>query len=108
VNVNYALPNKDYMPYTLISFKQKYPDEEAVSGTIKNEMTQKRNSEKNKSEFYDIAVYIGILSFLWAMPCQPVRIWLVRYFFGHTLFNFLDFDWEVYYGVRSTVQDLAK
>jgi len=23
-------------------------------------------------------------------------------FFGHTLFNFLDFDWEVYYGVGST------
>jgi len=23
-------------------------------------------------------------------------------FFGHTLSNFLDFDWEVYYGVSST------
>jgi len=26
----------------------------------------------------------------------------VRSFFGHTLFNFSDFDWEVCYGVGST------
>jgi len=47
---NYALPNKEYMPYTLISLRQKYPDEEAVSRTDKKrEMTQKRNSEEMRA-----------------------------------------------------------
>jgi len=26
----------------------------------------------------------------------------VKFFFGYTLFNFSDFDWEIYYGVGST------
>jgi len=58
-----------------------YPDEEAVSGTNKKEMTQKRNSEKNESESYDVAVYIEILSFLWGVPCRPVRILVGGIFF---------------------------
>jgi len=32
------------------------------------------DSEENESESYDIAAYIGILSFLWGVPCRPVRI----------------------------------
>jgi len=30
----YALPNKEYMPYTLISLRQKYSDEEAIGRTM--------------------------------------------------------------------------
>jgi len=43
---NYALPNKEYMPYTLISLKQKSPGEEAVSGTNK----ERDDSEKELRE----------------------------------------------------------
>jgi len=66
-------------------------------------MNKSRNdSEENENESYDVA-YIGILSFLWSVPCRcRLGFWLVGSFFGHTLFNFSDFDWEVYYRVGST------
>jgi len=32
------------------------------------------DSEKNEGESYDVATYIGILSFLWGVPCRSARI----------------------------------
>jgi len=40
------------------------------------------DSEENESESYDIAAHsIGILSFLWSVPCRPVRILVGEIFF---------------------------
>jgi len=61
-----------------------------------------RKQEKNESESYGVAAYIEILSFLWDVPCWWVRILVSGIFFGDTLFNFSDFDWEVCHGVGST------
>jgi len=58
--------------------------------------------KKNESEYYDVATYIGLLSFLWNVPCRLVRILVGGILFGDTLPNFSDFDWEDCYGVDST------
>jgi len=77
---------------------------------IKKEMTQKRNSEKNESESYDVAVYIGILSFLWSVPCRSVRILVggILFLGIHFLISWTLIRRFIMESAPLTVQDLAK
>jgi len=48
---------------------------------------KRRRNRKNESESYDVAAYIGTLSFLWDMPYRWVRILVGGIFTGDTLFQ---------------------
>jgi len=58
-----------------------------------------KENKKNESESYRVAAYIGILFFLWDVPCRWVLVGGI--FSRDTLFNFSNFDWEVCHGVSS-------
>jgi len=60
-----------------------------------------RKKRENENDSYDVAAYIGILSFLWDVSCWWIRILVDGILSEDTLFNFSNF-WEVYHEVRST------
>jgi len=58
----------------MLKRKQKLRQKENKSS---NEQTISGNRTDKRGESYDVAIYIGILSFLWDVSCRLVRI-LVR------------------------------
>jgi len=67
-----------------------------------NESKQKSKKNENEKESYYVAGYVAILSFLWDVQCQWVRILIDGILSGDILFNSSNFDWKICHGVDST------